>query len=181
MALKDISIKTAVSLHVESICRNFPSKIIEMSSLQAFILGLNVSSTSWLTALDEVSRKKVLLQKCIVAIFWNFSTNLPTETGLSISMIIVSAGAVSLKLQSMFSPVDTYSVRLAWKPMDATKPERVSVFMNAPSNPLQDVNLDQYTSCRRPQGFACLCWMSISCLLPTLEELLISSVAEFVE
>jgi hypothetical protein len=165
MVLKAISIKTVVFLHQGTTSRNSHSKTIEMSFTQEFISGSNISSTSWLTALDEASRKKVSQRRCIVAILWSSSISLRTEAGLSISIIIASAGAVSLKPLNISSPVDTHYVRLALRPMDATKPERVFVFMNVPSNHIQDVNLDRYTSCLRRQGFACLCWMSISALL----------------
>ena len=161
MTLKGIRIKTGVFSHQGTTSQTSRSKENEMSSTLEFILDSNISSTSWLAVLNKVSRKKVQQQRCIEAILRSSSVIYRTEAALSISMIIASAGVVSLKHLNMYSPVGMYSVRLAWRSTDATKLERVSVFTNVLSNHTQYVNLDRYTSCLRWQGSVCLCWTSI--------------------
>lgn len=113
MTLKGIRIKMGVFLHQGTISQTLRSKENEMSFTLEFILDSNISSTSWLAVLDEVSRKKVQQQRCIEAILRSSSVSHRTEAALSISMIIASAGVVSLKHLNMYSPVDMYSVRLA--------------------------------------------------------------------
>jgi len=113
MTLKAIRIKTGVFLHQATISHTLPSKENEMSFTLESFLDSNISSTSWLAVLHEVIRKKVRQQRCIEAILRISSVSHRIEAALSMSMIIASAGVVSLKHLNMYSPVDMYSVRLA--------------------------------------------------------------------
>jgi hypothetical protein len=115
MTLKGIRIKTGVFLHQGTISQALRSKENEISFTLEFTLDSNISFTSWLAVLEEVSRKQVQQQRCIEAILRSSSVSHRTEAALSIFMIMIiaSAGVVSLKHLNMYSPVDMYSVRLA--------------------------------------------------------------------
>ncbi len=84
MTLKGIRIKTGVFLHQGTISQALLSKENEITFTLEFTLDSNISFTSWLAVLDEVSRKQVQQQRCIEAILRSSSVSHRTEAAINL-------------------------------------------------------------------------------------------------